>query len=124
MEIDILDSHKLIATMMIPHSPKQTPNIVTYRKYNNFDKGKFIDEMSLNLQNSNLQKLTLRAFLSMLKIIFEKYSPLKKKYVRANQSRFFTKELCKIIMSRSKLRKRFSKDGTEEATCKCKVTIQ
>ena len=32
MEIDVSDSHKLIATMMMIHSPKQIPDIVTYRK--------------------------------------------------------------------------------------------
>ena len=32
MEIDISDSHKLIATMMMIHSPKQIPDIATYRK--------------------------------------------------------------------------------------------
>ena len=31
-EIDISDSHKLIATMMMLHSPKQIPDIATYRK--------------------------------------------------------------------------------------------
>ena len=51
------------------YSPKPTPNLVTYRKYNNFDKGKFINEISLNLQKHNLQKL----------IIFEKHASLKRK---------------------------------------------
>ena len=93
---------------MKSYSPKRTPNIITYRKYTNFDKEKFIDEISFNLPKHNLQELTLEAFISMFKIVFEKHAPLKKKYLRANHSKFVTKELSKV-MSRSKLRNRFLK---------------
>ena len=60
-----------------------------------------------------MQELTLVAFISMFKIIFEKHAPLKKKYVRANHSKFLTKELSKAIMLRSKLRKRFRGGNTK-----------
>ena len=66
---------------MKPFSPKRTPNIVTYRKYPNFDKDKFIDEISFNLPKYKLQELTLEAFIIMLKIVFEKHALLKKKYL-------------------------------------------
>ena len=56
----------------------------------------------------------------MFKIVFEKHAPLKKKYLRANHSKFVTKELSKAIMLKSKLRKRFLKDRTEESRCKYK----
>ena len=67
VETNVSDFQKLIVTLMKLYSPKPTPNLVTYRKYNNFDKGKFINEISLNLQKHNLQKL----------IIFEKHASLK-----------------------------------------------
>ena len=60
-------------------------DFITYRKYTNFDKDKFIDEISFNLPKHNLQELTLEAFISMFKIVFEKHAMLKKKYLRANQ---------------------------------------
>ena len=72
--------------------------------------------MSFNLPTHNLQELTLEAFVSMFKNIFEKYSVLKK-YLRANHSKFVTKEL---IIWKSKLRKIFLKDRTEESRCKYK----
>ena len=56
----------------------------------------------------------------MFKIAFEKHVPQKKKYLRATHSIFVTKELSKAIMLRSKLRKRFLKDRTEESRCKYK----
>ena len=105
---------------MKSYSPKRTLNIITHRKYTNFDKEKFIDEISFNLPKHNLQELTLEAFISMFKIVFEKRAPLKKKYLRASHSKFVTKELSIAIMLRSKLRKRFLKDKTEESRCKYK----
>ena len=39
--------------------------------------------------------------------ILDKFAPLKKKYIRANHSKFVTKELSKPIMLRSKLRNQF-----------------
>ena len=85
--------------------------IVTYRKCTNFDKGKFIDEISLNLRKHNLQELTLEAFVSMFETVFEKHTPLKNKYLRANYSKFVTEELSKATMLRSKLRKRCKNRG-------------
>ena len=58
--------------MMKSYSPKRTPNIVTCRKYTNFDKDKFIDEISVDLARHNLQELTLEARISMFEIVFEK----------------------------------------------------
>ena len=63
-----------------------------------------------NLQKRNMQELTLEAFI--------KHVPLKKKYLRANYSKFVTKELNKAIMLRSKLRKIFLKDITDESRSK------
>ena len=65
---------------MKSYSPKLTPNIIlTYRKYTNFDKEKFIDGISFDLPKHNLQELTLEAFINMFKILFERHAPLKKK---------------------------------------------
>ena len=83
---------------MNSYSPKRTPNRVTYRKYTNFDKNKFIDKISFNLPKHNLQELPLEAFISMFKIVFEKHTLLKKKCPKANHSKFVTNELSKAIM--------------------------
>ena len=62
-----------------------------------------------------MQELTFKAFISMFKIKNRNY-----KCLGANHSKFVTKELNKAIMLRSKLRKMFLKDRTEESRCKCK----
>ena len=43
-----------------------------------------------------------------------KHAPLKRKYVRANEAPFMTKELHKAIMKRSKLRKKFLRTQTND----------
>ena len=47
---------------MKSYSPRRTP----YRKYTDFEKGKFIDEISFNLRKHNLQESTL---ISMFKTV-------------------------------------------------------
>ena len=42
------------------------------------------------------------------------FHPIKKKYARANQMPFTTKNLSKEIMTRSKLRNKYLKHKTEE----------
>ena len=111
VKTDLSAFYKLDVTVMKSYSPMRTPNLATYRKYTNFDKDKFLDEMSFNLQKHNLLDIALKAFIRMFKFIFEKHAPLKKKYLRA--FKFVTKELSEAI--RSKLRKRLLKDRKEES---------
>ena len=42
-----------------------------------------------------------------MNITHDKHAPLKKRYVRANQSPFMNKKLSKEIMKRSRLRNKF-----------------
>ena len=66
---------------MKSYLPNRTTNTVTYRKYTNFEKGKFIAEISFNLPKHKLQELTLEVFIRMFRIVFEKRAPIKKKYL-------------------------------------------
>ena len=50
--------------------------------------------------------------------LLNKVAPLKTKYLRANYSKFTTKELSKAIMLRTKLRNQFWKKRTSEAKLK------
>ena len=45
--------------------------------------------------------------------VLSKHVPLKKKYLRANQGRFVTKNLHRAIMNRSRLRNKFLRNKTE-----------
>ena len=48
----------------------------------------------------------------------DKYAPLKKRYLTANQSSFATKEVSKAIMNRSRLRIQFLKNRSVESKMK------
>ena len=53
VETSLSDFQELIVTVMKSHSPKRTPDIITYRQYTNFDKEKLIDETFFDLPKHN-----------------------------------------------------------------------
>ena len=57
----------------------------------------------------NLNKTDLERFMKTFFHIFDKHAPIKRKYIRANEAPFMTKDLHKAIMKRSKLRNKFLK---------------
>ena len=54
--------------------------------------------------------LTQRTFKETVFYICNKHAPMKRKYVRANEAPFMTKELHKAIMKRSRLRNKLLKN--------------
>ena len=90
---------------------KRGPKIIKYRDcdYKNFDNNKFRSE----ILKCNFDYTDLRTFIDTAFNIFNKYAPIRKKYVRANEAPSMTKELHKAIMRRSRLRNKFLKDRTE-----------
>ena len=66
-------------------------------------------------------KLTLSdEFVSKSMVVLERHTPLKQKYIWANQALFMTKELQKTIMLRLKLRNRLNKLKTVQANMEYK----
>ena len=64
------------------------------------------------LNDFNTNEITMDIFKMTFLNVLNKFSPLKKKYLRANHSRFVNKELNKAIMQRSRLRNSYLKDKT------------
>ena len=56
--------------------------------------------------------------------IFDKYTPKKQKFTRANTSNFKTKNLRKAIMKRSKLQNKHLRERTRETKRLCKKQRQ
>ena len=46
--------------------------------------------------------------------VLDQHAPIKKKYIRANDGKFMTKELRKAIMHRSKLKNKYNKNRTDD----------
>ena len=87
---------------------KQKPSIVRYRKFKNFCNDSFIKDIELLLSKlCNQQNVPFKILKESVNITLHKHAPLKKRYVRANQSHFMNKKLSKEIMKRSRLRKKF-----------------
>ena len=85
------------------------PKIIAYRHYKNFDNTKFrydIVTATSNVDNFGMYKSTIFN-------IFNHHGPTKKKYIRANEAPFMSKELHKAIMKRSRLRNTFLKHRTD-----------
>ena len=80
---------------------KQKPKIIQYRSYKN---------LKIYLHNSELSEFT-EIFLSIL----DKHDPKKRKFIRANNSNFITKNFRKAILKRSKLRNKYLRERMNEA---------
>ena len=84
---------------------KLQPKITSYRDYKNFDNGKFRSDIwKMNFNTTDLEGFMKTAF-----DIFNKNASIKRKYIRANEAPFMTKDLHKAIMKISQLRNKFLK---------------
>ena len=91
------------------------PKIIKYRNYKNFHKDKFRSLFKKRLNDFKADDTTVDIFKMTFLNVLNKFAPLKKKYLRANHSRFVNKELNKAIMQRSRLRNAYLKDRTRAA---------
>ena len=80
---------------------KQKPSIVHYRQFRNFCNDSFIKDTELLLSKlCDQQNVPFKILKESVNIAFEKHAPLKKRYVRANQSPFMNKKLSKEKIKR------------------------
>ena len=114
IETGLSDFHVMIATALKGSFHKKGPRFITYRDYNNVNNSNFraelLEELTSNLENNT----TFTDFNKITKRVIDKHTPCKKKYIRANDGPFMTKELRKANMKRSRLTNRFNKCKTNE----------
>ena len=92
IETGLSDFHKMSATVMKMYYTKQKSSIVHYRKFKNFCNNSFIKDIELLLSKlCNQQHVLLKIIKESVNITLDKQAPLKKRYVRANQSPFMNK---------------------------------
>ena len=96
-------------TVMRTHFVKQTPKVVYYRDYKKFSNELFRNDI---LQAQTLTETKENVQTNIVNI-FNEHTPLKKRYVRANQAPFMNKKLNKEIMTRSCLTNKFFKTKTD-----------
>ena len=91
---------------------KQTPKTFYYRNYKRFNNENFRNDLLQELAKRDYQNIECIDFEEIFMMILNKHAPLKKRYIRANNSPFMNSMLCKAIMVRSKLRNIYLKSKT------------
>ena len=112
VETGLSDFHKMAVTVMKTTFPKAQPKVIYYRDYKNFDLAKFRAELREELKKTDQGYLHFEV--TFLRVL-EKYAPMKKKILRANDKPYMTKILRKAIMRRSTLRNKYLKDKSDES---------
>ena len=115
IETGLSDFHKLVVTVLKLYFPKQKSNIQTFRDYKRFQNDLFRSELDYQLSKLDVCNLAFEHFLNIFIEILNKHAPIKKKYLRANQGEFMSKELNKTIMTRSRLRNKYLKEKSADS---------
>ena len=89
LEADLPDFQILIVTIMKTKHRRFPPKTVKYRDYKNFDTKVLKNRLELLLKNTTSVEELEEALWNLL----NKFAPLKCKYLKANHSKFMTKEL-------------------------------
>ena len=110
--------HKLIVTALKVKHEKLPPKVIHYRDYKTFDSSTFFEKLQLKLSNLDMSSLDFGSPEICFMEPLNKITPLKTKFLRANHSKFVTKEVSKAIMLRTKLRNKFLKKNTLESRAK------
>ena len=113
-ETGVSDFHVMIATALKRGFHKQGPKVITYRDYNNFNTSVFRAELPREITSSLENNTVFAGFNKLAKIVLDRHAPCKKKYVRANDGPFMTKELRKVNMKRSRLKNKLNKSKANE----------
>ena len=81
--------HVLTVTEFKMSFQKLQPKVINYRNHKSFDNEKFrLDIFKINLNTTGLE-----GFMKTVSRIFNKHAPIKRKYTRAYEAPFMTKDL-------------------------------
>ena len=95
--------------------PKQKPSIQTFQDYKRFQNDLFKSELDYELSKLDVCNLEFEHFLNIFNKVLNKHASMKKKFLRANQGEFLTKDLNKAIMTRSRLRNKYLKEKSADS---------
>ena len=94
---------------------KEKPKIIHYRNYKTLNANLFKEELNNELLNIDINNAELVEFTSTVLSVLDKHAPIKRKYIRANNSAFMAKKLRAAIMTRSKLRQKLLIERTNDS---------
>ena len=114
IETGLSDFHKMTVTVLKTIFTKLPPKTVSYRDYKHFSHQIFRNEVIEKLAEKEIIEINYEHFENIIIQCLNLHAPIKKKYIRANDSPFMTKDLRKAIMVRSRLKNKYNKIKTEE----------
>ena len=115
IETGLSDFHRLTITVMRVNFQKQIPKVLNYRNYKLFNNELFRNDLLMEFSVLGFQNVSCKDFESIFLHVLNIHAPQKKKYIRADNAPFMTKDLCKAIMVRSRLRNKYLKTKTIES---------
>ena len=113
LERGLSDFHKMALTVIKVFYKKKANDYTTYRSYKNVSMPDNQNRISQVTSENNHLEFDL--FKAVLNEAIQKHTPIKQRYVRANQAPFINKTINKNVMKRSRLRKKkfITKSGIE-----------
>ena len=106
METGISDHHKMIFSILKHTFAEEPPRTICFRNLKNFDRIAFNSYLESKMADcTNFYEKFLQVFYDTAQL----FAPLKKKIIRCNNKTFMTKRLRKVIMTCSKLGKKYKK---------------
>ena len=88
-ETVLSDFHLLTVTEFKMGFQKLKPQAITYSNYKNFNNDRF----QADIKTCGFDTKDINSFRETILSVFNKYAPIKKKYLRANEEPFMTKKL-------------------------------
>ena len=104
----------MTVTVLKTEFTKPDPIQINYRDYKKFNSVKFKRDLHHKLHYDLTASSDYDRFHDILSEVLDSYAPIKKKFLRANNSPFMTKTLRKMIMNRSRCKNRYFKNRTVE----------
>ena len=115
MALWLSDFHTMIVSMLKGGFSRRGPRIVTYRDFSAYSTLDFRSYLMANIRSVSLDHGNYKAFDGMVTDVLLQHAPIKKKYLRANDGPFMTKELRKEMMHRKRFLNKYNKDKTVES---------
>ena len=114
METGLSDFHRIIVTVMKTFFQRLPPKIMHYRDYSNYDNNMFCISLFNELSKLNIEAIDVNKFITICIDTLNNHAPSKKKYIRGSHLPFMNKELSKEIMHRTRPRKFFLRNRSDE----------
>ena len=104
----------MTVTVLKTEYVKADPIKINYGNYKNFNPILFQGELRKRLDEDSQSNKNFDHFQNTLYEVLNKHAPLKKKYLRANDSPFTSKHLRQMIMNRSRCKNAYIKNKRGE----------